>query len=292
MKVLAKSRNADGFTLIELSIVLVIIGLITGGILFGGELIRAAELRAVISQVEKFRTAENMFKNKYGQLPGDMLVSKAAQFGLFTFTGPFAGSSDYGSGDGVIHNNNFIEGQCAGESSIYFRHLGEAGLVNVNTETDLVTDTTMGAWPGTPSSETRMTPYTLSSYLPSVNGGKGYFCAGNTYGSQLFRFVPSLDQSKNLYVMTGAAKTGSTIQPTMTPVELYSLDLKIDDGMPLRGRVLNNTFEYWDYADYIYWSATADSDVCSYGGVDQYDDTQRYNAAVGRDVVCQPIFVW
>jgi len=48
-----KRKSLKGFTLIELSIVLVIIGLIVGGVLVGHDLIRAAGVRATISQVEK-----------------------------------------------------------------------------------------------------------------------------------------------------------------------------------------------------------------------------------------------
>ena len=61
-----------GFTLIELSIVLVIIGLIAGGVLAGQDLMEAARLRAVISQVERYKTAVVTFKLKYDSLPGDM----------------------------------------------------------------------------------------------------------------------------------------------------------------------------------------------------------------------------
>jgi prepilin-type N-terminal cleavage/methylation domain-containing protein len=61
-----------GFTLIELSIVLVIIGLVVGGVLVGRDLICAAELRAQISQIEKYNTAVNTFYGKYGGLPGPL----------------------------------------------------------------------------------------------------------------------------------------------------------------------------------------------------------------------------
>ena len=44
----------QGFSLVELSIVLVILGLLTGGILAGQNLIRAAELRAVTTQINNF----------------------------------------------------------------------------------------------------------------------------------------------------------------------------------------------------------------------------------------------
>ena len=49
----------SGFTLIELSIVLVIIGLIIGGILVGRDLINASAIRAQISQIDKYQQAAN-----------------------------------------------------------------------------------------------------------------------------------------------------------------------------------------------------------------------------------------
>jgi prepilin-type N-terminal cleavage/methylation domain-containing protein len=64
------SRHS-AFTLVELSIVLVIIGLIIGGVLAGRDLIRAAELRSLVSEVERYNSAVNAFKLKYNCLPGD-----------------------------------------------------------------------------------------------------------------------------------------------------------------------------------------------------------------------------
>src|SRR3984885_3925644 len=70
------------FTLIELSIVLVIIGLIVGGVLVGQDLIKAAEIRATVSQIEKYNTAANTFQTKYNALPGDVPAAQAASFGM------------------------------------------------------------------------------------------------------------------------------------------------------------------------------------------------------------------
>src|SRR5262249_34097963 len=64
-------KRREGFTLIELSIVLVIIGLIVGGILVGRDMIRQAGLRSVLTDIEQFKTAITAFEVKYDCLPGD-----------------------------------------------------------------------------------------------------------------------------------------------------------------------------------------------------------------------------
>src|SRR5665213_289434 len=92
-----------GFTLIELSIVLVIIGLIVGGILVGQDLIKAAEVRAQISQIEKYNQAVNTFRAKFGGLPGDLPAVYANQFGFI----PRGSGCNNGRGDG----NGLIEGE-------------------------------------------------------------------------------------------------------------------------------------------------------------------------------------
>ena len=64
--------NKKAFSLVELSIVLVILGLLVGGILSGQSLIRAAQLRSVTADYTRFVTAVNTFRDKYFALPGDM----------------------------------------------------------------------------------------------------------------------------------------------------------------------------------------------------------------------------
>lgn len=66
------SRKNSGFTLIELSILLAIMGIVTGGALLGQSLIRSSELKSVVSDVEQYKAAMQTFETKYKQLPGDM----------------------------------------------------------------------------------------------------------------------------------------------------------------------------------------------------------------------------
>ncbi|MBY6117485.1 prepilin-type N-terminal cleavage/methylation domain-containing protein [Mameliella alba] len=62
----------SGFSLVELSIVLVILGLLIGGVLTGQNLIRAAELRSVMTEFKTYQTAVMTFRDKYFALPRDM----------------------------------------------------------------------------------------------------------------------------------------------------------------------------------------------------------------------------
>ncbi len=122
-----EKREQTGFTLIELSIVLVIIGLIIGGVLVGQDLINAAGVRAQISQIDKYNAAVNTFQGKYGYLPGDIPDPVASQYGFGA-----RGGGAQGEGDG----NGLIEGiigggigQGGGETAMFWVDLSTAQLI-------------------------------------------------------------------------------------------------------------------------------------------------------------------
>src|SRR5580765_7900715 len=129
-----------GFTLVELSIVLVIIGLVVGGVFVGRDMIQTATLRSQISQLEKYNTAVRTFQTKFNGLPGDITPTQATQLGFVTRTGVV------GRGDG----NGMVEGGCssgswaAGESVMFWSDLGAANLVDgrfVGTDCDCLNNT-------------------------------------------------------------------------------------------------------------------------------------------------------
>lgn len=67
-----EQKQQQGFTLLELSIVLVIIGLIVAGIVAGQSLVRQAQLRSVLSDAEGVKSSVNSFQLQYSGLPGDI----------------------------------------------------------------------------------------------------------------------------------------------------------------------------------------------------------------------------
>lgn len=127
-------KHKWGFTLIELSIVLVIIGLLVGGVLVGRDLIEAGQLRTQIAQIEEYTTATHTFRLKYNCLPGDCRNAEALGLGVS------AGPGQNGNGDKAIgyQGGSFANGQVqAGgqwtpESLDFWYHLQQAGLINTN----------------------------------------------------------------------------------------------------------------------------------------------------------------
>ena len=70
-----KKSQKQGFTLVELSIVLVIIGLLIGGILVAQSLIDSTKIQAFVRQIGQFDGASLTFKDRFGALPGDAQVT-------------------------------------------------------------------------------------------------------------------------------------------------------------------------------------------------------------------------
>jgi hypothetical protein len=134
-----------GFTLIELSMSLIIIGLTVGGILTGKELIQNATNRGDLRQIEEFDSATKTFQLKFNSLPGDITPERARGFGLYARPdAEYNPAPPYLSpppnGDGILQDrfnhtvdNADIEGGALWsvwvESYFFFVHLSNAGLI-------------------------------------------------------------------------------------------------------------------------------------------------------------------
>lgn len=70
---LSSFKSTGGFTLVELSIVLMLIGLLIGGVLRGQELLMNSRITSTIQQVHSINAATNTFRDLYGGFPGDII---------------------------------------------------------------------------------------------------------------------------------------------------------------------------------------------------------------------------
>ena len=247
----SKSSRAVGFTLIELSIVLVIIGLIVGGVLVGQDLIRAAEVRATVSQIEKYNTAVNTFRGKYNALPGDMNNATALQFG-FTQRGQYTGQGD---GNGVIEgsianaaNNYYGNAETAGETLMFWVDLTTANGLNLA----LIDGNFSSANPTTPSASD-ITGTGIALYLPPAKLGRGNYIYVYS-GGFVQNLGPGNSDDTNYFGISAVTKlvggaNGSLVSsPTLPVNQAYSIDKKTDDGLPQSGRVTAvylNSGTYW-----------------------------------------------
>ncbi|HEU5048422.1 MAG TPA: prepilin-type N-terminal cleavage/methylation domain-containing protein [Rickettsiales bacterium] len=221
--------HPQGFTLIELSIVLVIVGLIVGGILVGQDLITSASVRAQVAQIEKLNTAVHAFQYKYGGIPGDLELSQASKFGFITNAcdGRNGGRDGNGKLEGYYGTPYYLD-QFLGETELFWEDLSTAQLVS-------------GTYPG--GSTTRDCDYNNSNILTLTPGPDyiGNFIPAGKIGFGNFVHVYT-DLSFNWYGLAQITPNPTygyvlAAAPSIPVISAYNIDAKADDGMPNTGTI-------------------------------------------------------
>jgi len=209
-KELGMALRTQGFTLIELSIVLVIIGLIVGGVLVGRDLIEAAKIRSAVSQVEKYNAAANTFRSKYNGIPGD--VKNGATFFAITDCGSSPAGVGCGDGNGIIEPSTDTGG-FSGESVVFWGML---------TAAKLTTD------------ETNILDYSNTATSTNLNTSMPLAKVGRKAR------VMVMSQNGFNYFMLGFTNNtldAASVAAALTPLESSQIDTKLDDGAANTGTV-------------------------------------------------------
>lgn len=227
-----RTGRQAGFTLVELAIVMIIIGLLIGGVLKGQQLITNAQIAATVAQIKGIDAATTSFRDQYASLPGDMGNANARLANC-----PLAGNCGYTNaainGDGKVEaaavGSVTFGAAPAGEQLSYWAQLNAASLLT-GLNPNAAGVSTAGGWGG---------------YAPASKISGGGFDIGSNTGGVLFPVQSggvAANVNAGLYLAlhgtTGAAMAATAADGFMKPNYAMRIDTKIDDGVASSGTVL------------------------------------------------------
>lgn len=258
----------NGFTLIEMAVVIIIIALIAGGIFTARGMVRTAEVQSIITEVDRYNSAMQIFVERYGQMPGDFTEAEThwgtdGEGGCpaTTFNTNRKQATCNGDGDGQIGGTVATRGE-------WFRawqHLANAGVVE-------------GLYSGTGGYTT------INNAAPFIMPKSGFGT-----GAYMPRYLEMAAASSENFAYTksrhvfelgtpnancsGGADLSNCLSNTgfIRGEDAAVIDIKLDDGRPGSGKVMArplgavltpNCTTTTDAATAIY-NANSDENACA-----------------------------
>lgn len=209
-------RNQSGFTLIEIAIVLVIIGLLLGGVMKGQELINSAKVKNLATDFKNIPVYIYGYQDKFRSLPGD--DGSAASH--------VSGATNATAATGIVLNNGIIEGKwdsvtTTDETQKFWQHVRMAGLSAGPTAnaTDLLpTNSVNGVIGITNAGNDNPDPAAAGTKI----NGSYVICSASILGKYAKQLDIQMDDgapttgSMRAFVVTGTTRPTTLATPTTT----------------------------------------------------------------------------
>jgi prepilin-type N-terminal cleavage/methylation domain-containing protein len=209
-KTQSMKNQQSGFTLVEIAIVLVIIGLLLGGILKGQELINSAKVKGLAQDFRTVQTALYGYQDRYKAIPGDHPTANPA------INGATNAASGATLGNGQI-NGAWNSDVTTEESFLFWQHVRLAGFLSGPTDTSVLAEYTpknaIGLRMGISS--------TMQMTAPTAMTGTYNICSTGILG----KFAKQLDTQLD----DGNTETGSfRVAEITAPITALKTSLVVD----------------------------------------------------------------
>ena len=279
-------KHTHGFSLFELMIVLVAIGLTAGGVLAGKSLMKSAGLKNMHGEMQSIKIAINQFRTEYSAVPGDM-PNATTVWGSSDGNGLTATCFANNKSSGVLtcngNGNARLPDATGGEELfLIWQHLTNAKLLQ-------------GPFTGAPGqSASGAQPHALDCDV-GLNCPGSRFAPGTGFGIR-WRDTASGDTSEGWFdgtyghiLVFGKEDQDLDTQvsiPILTAEEMSKIDTKFDDGMPAQGNIVARSGDISTHDDCTQKSmtdtgnttVTDTSAVYALGGASDADDTSGKQA--------------
>ncbi len=253
------TRHNHGFTLIELSIVLIIIALLAGGILTGTELLRNSQLKQVQASATHYLRAVTQFEQKHHALPGDM-------YNAIDIWGAQDGGD--GVGNDCIHATSVSVATCNGNGDGFIADTNDTAYEAFRMWQHLANERMIsGSFSGARTGTTSQWAASFGTNAPRGAKGSniGFLLRYESANSDMYgTTLPS-------HHLRYAAETANAYadNPTLSAKDVWAIDRKMDDALPGQGMVV--TFDQTKHAQ----CTTSDDPL-----------TAQYNVSSPSDEAC------